>query len=497
MASNWLDKALGWVSPQLGLQRTRARLANQALLAASNAYDGVRSARRQGGWNTTGTSGNSAMGPAMAKLRANARDLYRNNAFAKKAVRRRSKRVVGYGITPQADTNDKTLNAKIDGLWRQWVPTCMSDRRMNFYGAQQLTVETEFVSGECLIRLWDRRVEDGLPVPFQIQLLEPDYLDTAKTENTATGYIIHGIEFDLLGRIVAYWLFGQHPGEVGIVTNSRGLLSKRVPADQVIHHFVPERPGDVRAVTRFAPVMSKLKDLDEYADAEIVRKKIEACMVGLMTQPEGSDGPTAGALVVDAEGKKVEEFRPGMMLYGAPGTEGQFFAPTGSGDFAAHKKVELREIAAGVDLPYVMLGEDLSDVNYSSFRGGAIDERDGVEQYRENWFIPQVCDPIWRKFIDTLVLMGEIPAANYGVKWNPPPFDLLDRKAEAEADQIELQIGKKTWPQMVGNQGYDPAKQLDDIAKWKPELEKAGVRFFPNTGGKSVQQQNDSSTPVS
>jgi lambda family phage portal protein len=479
MQANWLDRTIEFVSPQAGLRRAKARLAGSML--ANLAYDGVRSERRQGGWTTTGTSGNAETGPALSRLRDNARDLYRNNSFAKKIVRRRSKRVVGYGITPQADTGDEKQNEVIDSYWKKWVRSCASDHRMNFYGAQQLTVETEFVSGECLIRIWDRRASDGLDVPFQIQVLEPDYLDSAKTENLANGkYIIQGVQHDGIGRIEGYWLFGQHPGEV-LLKSGRGLVSKFVPADLVIHHCQPERPGDVRAVTRFAAVVAKLRDIDEYADAEIVRKKIAACFVGMFEQPEGSDGQTAGAVVTDASGKKVEEFRPGMMLYGSPGSTGKFFAPPDSGDFNAHKTIELREVAAGTETPYVVMGEDWSKVNYSSYRAGVIDERDGVDQYRWNWFIPQVCDPIWHKFIDTLFLMGVVRETNYGVKWNPPPFDVLDREAEAQADQIELQIGKKTWPQLVGDQGLDPQQQIAQIEDWRARLEKAGVSFFPKS----------------
>jgi lambda family phage portal protein len=485
MTANWLDKTIGWFAPQAAVRRIQAR----AVIEQQLAYDGVGSDRRMGGRVTLGSSGNRENGGAIAKLRANARDLDQNNAYIRKAKRRRSKRVVGYGITPQADTGDEKLNRRVDEFWGKWVRQCMSDHRTNFYGAQQLIVETEFIAGECLVRIWDRRLSDGLDVPFQIQLLEPDYLDTLKTVNLDNGnYVIQGVQYDAIGRITGYWLFGQHPGEV-LTVSTRGISqSAFVPSDRVIHHLQVERPGNSRAVTRLSPVIAKTRDVAEYSDAEIVRKKAAACVIGAVTAPGGTDGETLAPTMTDAQGRKVEQFRPGMMLYGSPGAETEFFAPPDSGDYAAHKKAELREIAAGLDLPYVVMAEDLSDTNYSSYRAGLIDERDGVEQYRWNWFIPQVLDPIWRKFIDTLVLMGEMPEPLYGVKWNPPAFDLLDRESEAKADMIELQIGKKTWPQLIGDQGLDPREQVAAIAAYKPQLDDAGVNFFPNSGAQNVQQ---------
>ena len=477
---NWIDRTISFFSPRAGFERARMRAAERAIGEALLAYEGVRSTRRQGGWSTTGSSGNSEMGPAIGKLGYNAEDLVRNNAFANKAVRRWCRRVVGYGITPQADTGDDAVNAIVDRYWKQWGRVCCSDQRLNIYAAMRQIVRTAFTRGECLIRLWDRFPEDGLPVPFQLQVLEPDWLDKDKTQVLAYGYIIHGVQFDLIGRIQGYWLFGQHPGDP-IQTSTRGMTSRLVPASMVIHHVPLERPGDVRGASRFASVMSKLRDLDEYADAEIVRKKIEACLALFVGQPtEGLDNPSVGP-ITDVDGRKIEQFTPGMIAYGQLGQKPEFFAPTGSGDFAAHKKVELKEIATGLDQQYVVLGNDLADTNYSSFRGGAIDEKDSIDEYRWLWLIPQALDPIWMKFIDKLFVMGVIPEPNYGVTWNPPPFDLLDRAAEAEADRAELQIGKKTWPQMTGEQGQDPKKQVAEIKKWKALLEEAGVTFAKST----------------
>jgi len=476
--SNWLDKAISWVSPQVGLRRIRARKLTEVVLA----YEGARSARRQGGWNTSGTSGNTEIGVGNAKLRANARDLCRNNAYARKAKREWAKRVVGYGITPRPDTGNARSNTRILELFNRWTEQCCSDSRLNFYAAQKLLVESCYESGEVLVRLWDRRPEDGLAVPLQIQLLEADFIDESIYRQLSNGYIIQGVQFDVIGRVAGYWLFGSHPGEV-VATSLRPMLNSAfVPAQYILHHAEIDRPGDVRAVTRLAAVISKLRDLDEYADAEIVRKKTEACLAAMITQDAGSDGPTLGAAAVDAStGLKVEDLRPGMIMYGQPGADVKFFSPEAAGDYAAYKKTELREIAAGLEIPYVVLDDNLEAVNYSSYRGGLLAFRDAIEEYRWNWFIPQVLNPIWRRFIDKLYVMGEIPELNYAVAWDPPPFDLLDREAEAKADRLELQIGKKTWPQLIGEIGNDPELQVSEIEKWKSRIEAAGVTFAGST----------------
>lgn len=491
--TNWLDSAINWVAPQLGLKRIRARAMQETLLS----YEGIRSARRLGGWTTTSASGNTEIGAGLRKLRDNARDLCRNNAFAKKAKREWAKRVVGTGITPRANTGSDALDKRIMDIWGEFVEQCCSDQRINFYAAQKMIVSSCYETGEVLVRLWDRSADDELPVPFQIQMLEADYLDTDKTMATDAGYILHGVEFDRIGRIRGYWLFGNHPGE--ILQNSRrgSYTSKFIPAQYVLHHAEFDRPGDVRAVSRLSAVMAKLRDIDEYADATIVRQKLAACAVGMITQPEGGDGPTMGPTALDADGKKVEEFRTGQFIYGSPGANIEFFNPPGSGDFSAYKKTELREIAVGLDIPYVVLDDNLEAVNYSSYRGGLIAFRDAIEEYRWNWLIPQVLNPVWRRFIDKLVFTNKIPARNYSVEWDPPQFDLLDRAAEAEADRLECQIGSSTWDQLVARRGYNPNEQIKEIGNRYKELISVGVSFAKNPTDSGGQANDANPEPAS
>ena len=102
-----------------------------------------------------------------------------------------------------------------------------------------------------------------------------------------------------MGRRVAYWLFSYHPGGVLILNPRGGIVSQPVPADQIMHVYRVLRPGQVRGVPWLAPVMMALRDLDDYCDAERVRKKIEACVTAFVQQPEGIDGDPLGLAGTD------------------------------------------------------------------------------------------------------------------------------------------------------------------------------------------------------
>jgi hypothetical protein len=107
----------------------------------------------------------------------------------------------------------------------------------------------------------------------------------------------------------------RHPGEVTSCTRTR-LLSQRVPAERVMHLFERLRPGQIQGVPWFAPAIVKLRDLDESDDAELVRKKIEACFAAFVTGDEEAAtlAPMAGWMAGGGSGEAGGGI--GMMLAG-------------------------------------------------------------------------------------------------------------------------------------------------------------------------------------
>src|SRR4029077_19066455 len=83
-----------------------------------------------------------------------------------------------------------------------------------------------------------------------------------------------------------------HPGDTIMVWPR--LQSQRIPADQILHIFEKERPGQIRGVTSFAPVINRMRNLDDYDDAELWRKKIESCFAAFVIQNSGAEGPVLG-----------------------------------------------------------------------------------------------------------------------------------------------------------------------------------------------------------
>ena len=350
--TNWIDRAVGYFNPRAGLQRVRARAAAEVILRH---YEAASSGRRTQGHNRSAADANTALAPFMANLRATARDLVRNNGHAESALTTICDHVVGWGIVAKP----KPKNTRAMREWEAWAGTtaCDADGRQNFAGLQHLVMRTIVESGEALVRRRLRFPEDELPIPLQIQVLEPDYLDTSKTSIALKngGRIINGIELDPLGKRAAYWLFPEHPGSERLTT----ITSQRVPAESVLHVYRQDRASQVRGASWFAPVLLKFKDFDDFDDATLMKQKIAACLSVITTDVDGTAQPLG---TVETDTPTIDSLEPGGILNLAPGRSVSVVQPPTPRTYPDYVRTTLMAIATGLGVSY----EDLTGTSPKS-----------------------------------------------------------------------------------------------------------------------------------
>ncbi len=465
---NVLDRVIGWFSPGWAMKRERARLMARHFEAASVG-------RRTDGWHRRGTDANTAAsGQTLALLRAQARDLVRNNPWARRGLRRICTNTVGWGIRPKATGRGADRMMELFKLWGE-TTQCDAGGRLTFYGIQRQVMRTLAESGEVLIRRRMRLPVDGLAIPMQLQVLEPDFLDTTmdSMRGVAGGEIVQGIEHDQLGRRVAYWLFDQHPGGRSIF----GPTSKRVPADSIIHVFDQERPGQVRGPSWFASVDVRLHDFAEFEDATLMKQKIAAFMAAFVTDLDGSAAALGQPGTDSASAQPIDTFEPGAIISLPVGKSVQFSNPPQATDHTSFSASALRGVAAGIPcVTYEDLTGDYSQTTYSSGRMGRLACKADVEDVRWNLLIPQFCDPVWNWMLSALILAGE-PIANSPAEWSPPPMPILEPGKELDAYETAVRNGFMTWPQVVRELGYDPREQLAEVVEFNKAVDKGGVVF--------------------
>lgn len=479
--ASWLDRAIAVVSPGAALRRVRQRAAFDI---AARSYDGAGRGRNSAGWKSVGSSADAIIDGASKLLRERMRDLVRNNPHAAKAVGALVSNFVGNGIMPRPRTGNEAMDQRVSELWDAWIKRCDADGQLDYYGMQTLAVREMIEGGEVLIRRRRRRTSDGVPGNIQLQVVEADLLDSAREGPMQTGgFAIQGVEFSSIGQRTGYWLFPAHPGN-NYVSMRLSLQSNFVPAADVIHLYEKQRT-QVRGVPWGAPSMSALRDLGDYELAEIVRKKIESCMVGVVVGGDEVDmaiNPAAPADlppgVVGSDGNIIEKFEPGMFAYARGGKDIKFSQPAATGQYENYKRSMLHTVAAGFRLPYELLTGDLSQVNYSSIRAGLQEFRRLVEAVQWQIIIPIFCERVWTWFIEAHQLSGELPlAGNYRVEWSTPKFWSVDPLKDATADLLEIRMGSKTLFEVIAERGRDPKAVIAEIGEINAMLDALGLKL--------------------
>lgn len=434
----------------------RARFAR--VREAKNLYEAASTGRRTQHWRSSMLDANSEIGAAIDKVRAVSRDMVRNNPYAARAKMVIAHNVVGPGIVARVDGVGKRAKE----LLRQHFETTDidADGRHNIYGLQSLAMATIVESGEVLIRRRVRRSKDGYALPFQLQVLEPDYIDATKHGPLDNGnYVVQGIEFNALGQRVAYWLFPYHPGSSQTPRIATIAASQRVSADFIAHVYRVDRPGQARGMSWFAPVILRMRDFADFTDAQLVRQKIAACFSAFITTSDGFTG------VADANSDyPVESFEPGMIERLREGESVSFANPPSTQDFGPYSQVTLREIASGLGVTYEALTGDLTGVNYSSGRMGWLEFQRNIDSWRWLMLIPQMLDKValWTGEALATVTGTSVRAR---VSWTPPRREMIDPVVETEASTAAIRAGLTSRSEEIRRLGYDPADVDAQIAE--------------------------------
>lgn len=451
-------------------------------------YDGAGAGRRTLAWAVGNPGAVAALAYTQDQLRAKSRDIVRRNAWAAAGIDAFVANAIGTGIKPQSMVDDSSVREQIQRLWWRWVEDADAAGLTDFYGLQALACRAMIEGGEAILRLRWRRQDDGLPVALQIQVLEAEHLPTTMNMELQNGNVIRaGIEFDRLGRRVAYHLYRSHPndGALAPMSGAGSIETVRVPADEVIHLFRPLRPGQIRGEPWLARALVKLNDLDQYDDAELVRKKTAAMFAGFITRMSPDDN-LIGEGSADDSGVALAGLEPGTLQILEPGEDIKFSSPADVGSsYGEFMRQQFRAVAAAMGITYEMLTGDLTQVNYSSIRAGLLEFRRRCESIQHSVIVHQLCRPVWRAWMDQAVLEGALNLPGYSArrreyqnaKWIPQGWQWVDPQKEFNAMKLAIRAGLTSRSEAISAYGYDAEDVDREIAADNARADELGLVF--------------------
>lgn len=465
------------------LDRLRSRLARVIAPAAprqANAYRGGAVHRLNATRVPANLSPNREIRLDGSLLRARARQLVRDNGYASGFVDDVVSQILGpAGLTLVPLVRDgsatlrKDVNTAIRESFAAWGdPECASlDGHDGWVDLQELALRTWVTDGEAFFR---KIAYADNPHAFTLAPIDADQVDETfnrEADQSGRGLIRMGVELDARGRPVAYHVWDRHPSEPG---RTRVPL----PASEVIHLFTRTRPGQVRGVTWFAPVISSAMQFDELTESELMTARVAAGSMGVIT----NNHPDAIAAFVEEEAEHVGEdgqpaprprqafeVEPGTLQELNPGQELQAFAPAHpSPQYAGFAKVILRGQARGLRASsYNSLTGDLEGVNYSSLRWGTLRERD-CARIIQRQLADHFARPVFRAWLPMALLTGalDLPGvadAYRAHRWKPRGWQSVDPAKEIAAVKERIALGITSRQRVVADEGEDWEEIFEEL----------------------------------
>ncbi len=401
-------------------------------------------------------------------LRARARDLENNSDIINGALSAYRRNIVGRGWTLQAGTGDEALNGEIEKLWREWcrARNCDVTGTQSFTDLLRMMVERKKVDGGVLVL--KRYTNYGI-LPFQIQVLEVDELDEmAGTPKHKGNRVVGGIEYSPFNRPVGFFI-RQYDAD-----GLRTVGTQYVDAKDMVFWFRKRRPSQIREITDLAPVMTRVRDVNEFITAVSVKERIAACLSifikrALPASAPGRNGVKGPAREVDYAGKRLT---PGMISELNAGDDAVIVDPKGTADDAGgFVKLLQRLVGAALGISYEAAARDMSETNYSSARQSVIE--DELTYAEELDGLIAVMDEIYETFLISAVLANKVGIPKFWEDkrgfmqhvWVGTPKPWIDPQKEANADKTALATGQKTFKEISAERGRDWRKQIDDMSE--------------------------------
>lgn len=468
-------------------------------------YDGAKTVARFGDFARSDMSANAELDHVLGMLRNRARGLFRNDPIVKRWVRRCEVNIVGepgFRFQSKARNQNGGLdtfgNTQIEELWKDWHVVATSDGLMSFREACKLAVRTWCRDGEVFVEfLSGAQYTHG----FALRFFEADVVDHQLNKRLGNGRMIRqGVEIEADERPVAYHMLLEHPGE-SFFGEARPRMTRRVPADRIIHVYVKERPHQVRGEPPMHAIMTSTKMISGYREAEVTGRRLAASKMGffkrLFNEGGGEIAPIADTELED--GSLEMEVHPGKLTALPPGIDFEKFDMTSfSTDYEQFERQIMRSIAAGLDVNYSDISMDSSGTSYSTDRSDQIKQRD-VWRDLQMFFIERLANKVkdrWlRQIFDfryVTLPSRRLEKFQKGSYFTPRGWSWVDPQKEIKATIEAVNAKMTSLTRVISEQGRDPEEVFTEIAAERELAKKFGIDITnPAVVGKVVEQNEE------
>lgn len=433
-------------------------------------------------------------------LRARSRQLCQNNPYGKRFAQMVVSNVCGpnpFRMQAKVKTArgklDDRANKIIEAAWKSWSRKGEADitGRFSWNALQRLIVRTLAVDGECLFRVY--RGPDYGKHGFQVQIIDTDRLDEGKNEKLRSGGSINmGIEYDVIGRPVAYHLLKRKPSQW-----DREYVKEyeRIPASEIYHLFVPEFAEQGRGVPWMYAVLLELVHIGAFTEAAVIAARVGASQMGVIESPDGGGDYEGDSM--DAVGNPQIEAEPGQFPMLPPGYKLTGWNPkypdAAIGPFL---KACLQGMSVGLGVAHHNLSGDMEGVTYSSARIAELNER-ALWTEIQNFVIEHLHEPMQPDWLRMQIVLGQVKLDMAGfdryreAHWQGKRWAWVDPQKEVAANVEAIKNKLKSRTRVIAEQGEDVEDVFTELAAEDELAKDKGLKLAEPAAKPNGETTND------
>ncbi len=486
-----------------------------ALASGANApYDAADIAGDQmAAWRPFLWSPDAELNPYRDRIVSRIRDLVKNDGWSNGIVTRIVDSAIGGVFHPIPRPHFKFLRAysglkTFDAAWAAEYATtvkayhwnwAMDEGRYCDLGRRQVLPQIygtafrhKMVDADALAMLpyrLDRLGVGRARYATCVQLIDPDRLSNPQLRFD-TQNLRGGVEVDADDVAVGYHIRQAHVGDW--FSAAKSVTWVRVPAETpdgrriVVHDFDIDRAGRHRGGAGIlAPVMSRLRMLFKYDNAEVEAALINAIFSAYIESPFDHEMlqdvvGDSNSIGVYQEGRSAFHDQQRVTLNGSrvlklyPGEKmSTVNSARPSSNFADFEKAVLRNAASAAGISAQQASNDWSDVNYSSARGALLEFWKTLTRRRQD-FATGFAQPVYAAWLEESMEVDDLPlpagappfeecrTAYARASWMGPGIGWMDPVDEPTGSVIRLDAALTTHSRELADQGLDLDEVLEE-----------------------------------
>lgn len=371
------------------------------------------------------------------------------------------------GITLDMASPNAQLNTRIEKAFLRWRDD-IPGSPLSFWEIESLVLLHFKRDGEAFIYL--NQTQDGLSV----QIIDPSNVDETQDDGR---FIKKGVKLDSHYTPISYFVKVQNDGLEDL---------QEVPASKVLHIFKRLDSLQTRGISALAPVIYPVFQKDRFKSAELKRARLQSEITGFLVPNEAEDLPDIpGIFQEEGDQQKPqatiqERAEVGKMTYIDKNIKPYFTESHNATNIEFFIKQTDKEIAKALGISYGTLTGDLNEVNYSSIRHGASEQR---RQFRglQNFIIRHLHNKVFKAWVQNEIKRGALGVDEFEpimahFAFKAQGWEYIDPLKEMNANKVALETGQKSLGQILREQGREFDSHMAELERERGVLKNSPLK---------------------